>query len=299
MQSLSATRTISPRAPRRDPAPSRAAYRMQRLWLTPFYRLAVRVGLPLVLAFALAALWLSNPENRQMLADKASDLRRSLEERPEFMVKLMVIDGASPVVDDAIRKILPIDLPISSFALDLEEIQARITALDVVESAALRIRPGGVLEIRLKERTPAAVWRSESGLVLLDATGHRIAALNARAARADLPLVAGAGADTHMAEALALIAAAAPLAGRLRGLVRVGERRWDLVLTGEQRILLPEKNPVTALAQLIALDKAQDLLARAVALIDMRNPARATLRIAPEAVAELRRIRGLDIGEPR
>ena len=31
---------------RRDPAPSRWAYRMQRLWLTPMFRVLCRVGLP-------------------------------------------------------------------------------------------------------------------------------------------------------------------------------------------------------------------------------------------------------------
>ena len=45
-----------------------------------------------------------------------------------------------------------------------------------------------------------------------------------------------------MAEALALIRAAGRRRwkGRVRGLVRVGERRWDVVLDREQRILLPE-----------------------------------------------------------
>ena len=36
---------------RRDPAPSRWDYKMQRLWLTPLFRVAFRVGLP---AFAVA-----------------------------------------------------------------------------------------------------------------------------------------------------------------------------------------------------------------------------------------------------
>jgi len=37
-----------PDAPRRDPAPSRWQYRMQRLWLTPLFRMLFRVGLPLL-----------------------------------------------------------------------------------------------------------------------------------------------------------------------------------------------------------------------------------------------------------
>ena len=32
--------------PRRDPAPTRLAYRMNRLWLTPLFRAMLHVGLP-------------------------------------------------------------------------------------------------------------------------------------------------------------------------------------------------------------------------------------------------------------
>ena len=50
-----------------------------------------------------------------------------------------------------------------------------------------------------------------AGLQLLDATGHRVAGLSARADRADLPLVAGEGADAAMPEALAIFEAAQPV----------------------------------------------------------------------------------------
>jgi cell division protein FtsQ len=62
-------------------------------------------------------------------------------------------------------------------------------------------------------------------------------------------------------EALALIDAAGPLSDRLRGLVRVGERRWDLVLDRDQRILSArDRRARRALERVIALDEAQELL---------------------------------------
>jgi cell division protein FtsQ len=80
----------------------------------------------------------------------------------------------------------------------------------------------------------------------------------------------------------------------LRGLVRVGERRWDVVLDRDQRILLPEADPVPALERVIALDEATELLARDVAVVDMRNPSRPTLRLTAAAMEELRRLRAID-----
>ncbi len=147
------------------------------------------------------------------------------------------------------------------------------------------------------ERDPVAVWRTEDGLTLVDETGHRVAGLHARTDRPDLPLIAGEGANAATPEALELLAAAGPLTARIRGLVRIGDRRWDIVLDRDQRILLPSQHPVRALERLLALDKAEDILARDLAAIDLRNDARPTLRLTPFALNELRRSQGLDTVE--
>ena len=286
-----------PAAPR-DPAPSRAAYRMHRLWLTPFFRVFLRAGVPMMLTFALGFWYLGSNDRISAIRAGIMDIRRSVETRPEFMVQLVAVEGVSPAVAKMIREDFPIELPISSFDLDLEVLQAEISELDMIESAALRIRPGGVLEIALTERVPAVVWRARSGLVLLDAKGNRISELQNRSGRADLPLLAGAGAQDAVGEALKLIRVAAPIGTRLRGLVRIGQRRWDMALTGDITILLPEEDPVSALQQVIALDQAQDILSRDLSSIDMRNPLRPTLRLAPMAQAEMRRIKAIELGDP-
>ena len=282
---------------RRDPAPSRWSYRIQRLWLTPLFRLTMRVGLPLLSTFFFTAWFLSDPDTRTALTEQFAEIRRSVAERPEFMVKLMAVDGASAELGDDIREILPVDFPLSSFDLDLDEMKEVVEQLDAVAGAELRIRPGGILQVQVTERIPAVVWRIEGLLELLDARGRRVAALPRRPLRADLPLIVGEGADTVVPEALAIVAAAAPLERRLRGLARMGERRWDLVLDRNQRILLPVENPVDALEQVIALDQARELLARDIAAVDMRNVQRPTLRMAPQAVEVMRRIKAIESGE--
>ncbi|MGH1368746.1 MAG: cell division protein FtsQ/DivIB [Maritimibacter sp.] len=307
MQPLSAKRpegaakpVKTPRKPKaakpakpRDPAPSRWAYRFHRLWLTPLYRSLMRVGVPAFLFITAVGWYFSNPTNRFAIEERVELARRSVEERPEFMVKLMAIDGASPVVDEAIREMIPVDFPISSFDLDLEVMQATVAELDVIEDVAVRIRPGGVLEVRVSEREPVVIWRDQGGLDMLDATGHRVASLTTRSARHDLPLIVGSGAGDAVPEALRILTASAPIAPRVRGLVRVGARRWDVMLDRDQRVMLPENNPVAALEQVLALDEAQEVLARDVTDIDMRNPLRPTLRMTPAAVEELRHIRAL------
>jgi cell division protein FtsQ len=283
---------------RRDPAPSRLAYRMERIWLRPLVRRAVRLGLPLAACAAALSWYVADPERIRVVTDTAADLRRAVETRPEFMVRLMAIDGASPELAHAVRETVHLDLPLSSFDIDLDRIRREIGRIDAVAEVAVRIRAGGTLQIDITEREPALVWRAGNELMLVDATGHPIAATPVRADWPELPLIAGEGANDAAPEALALFEAAAPLALRLRGLQRRGERRWDVVLTRDQRILLPGAEPVAALERLLAVDKARDLLARDVTHVDLRLPDRPTLRLSEGAMAELVRIRSLEtVGE--
>lgn len=284
--------------PKRDPSPSRAAYRVNRLMLTPFFRAFLRIGAPLAVSFVIGFWYFGDEGRRMVVTSGIADLRRSIETRPEFMVQLVAINGASPEVDKLLRQTFPLNLPVSSFDLDLNMMQAEMAELDVIKSVSLRIRPGGVLEVNLTERHPAVVWRSRAGVVLLDENGIYIRAVDRRDVRSDLPLLAGEGAQDYVTEALAIIKTAAPLGLRLRGVVRVGQRRWDVELTRNQRLMLPEGDPISALQQIIALDQAQDLLARDLVAIDMRNPLRPTLRMADAAIVEMRRIKAIELGEP-
>lgn len=293
-------RSLKPEArPRTDPAPSRMNYRMQRLMLTPLFRGFLRVGLPFVATFAIASVYLSDPARQQQIVQGYNDAREQIQQRPEFMVKLLSIDGASPQVAGEIRDIFPVPLPASSFDLDLDAIRMTVEDLPPVAAAALRIRRGGVLELTVTERQPAALWRTRAGLHIVDTSGAIIAEAERLADHKDLLLLTGQGAEANVPEALALRAAAGPLEKRIRGLVRMGGRRWDVVLDNDQRILLPEAAPVRALERVIVLDQTQDMLARDIAIVDMRLAERPAVRMRERAVEEWWRARnaGAEVAE--
>lgn len=281
-----------PRTQMRDPAPSRLAYRLHRMWLRPLVRKMMRVGLPAFLLALTAGLWLADETRRAQLSGTVSGIIESIQNREEFMVHEMEIEGASGVVDKGLRAMLPVTLPASSFDIDLDALRARVLKLDAVESVELRIKPGGVLSAIVTERVPVVLWRHARGVELLDKTGHRVASATSRDVRKDLPVIAGEGADKAAPEAMSLIDAAGPILPRLRGLERVGERRWDLLLDRGQRIMLPATDPLPALERVIALDLAQDVLGRDLSIVDMRIGARPTVRLGLDAQNALRRARG-------
>lgn len=275
-------------SPRRDPAPSRWGYRYQRLMLTPGFRRMLRVGVPVLLIGGLVAGWAARDSNRQMVADAYADMKTQIQQREEFMVKVMAVDGADEVLSADVRMVLPIEFPISSFDLDLEEMRQTVAALPAVADASLRVRPGGILQINVTQRQPVAVFRGADGLKLIDAEGVLIQSIVARADRADLPFITGDGARDKLGEGLEIYRAAGPLAPRLRGVVRMGERRWDVILDSGQRILLPTLDTIVAFERVVAMAQAQELLERDVAVVDMRHPARPTIRINEQALEALR-----------
>lgn len=278
---------------RPDPAPSRLSYRIQRLLLTPLFHAVIRVGVPaFILAFG-AGWLLQNEELREEIIAQSIALRTSIEQRPEFMVTAMSVSGASTELIEDIHEVVPLDFPVTSFALDLEAMDTIIGELDAVAEVDLSIQAAGILAIEIIERTPAVVWQTRQTLEILDAEGHRVGPIESRAAHAALPLVAGPGGNAAVPEALRLLETAEALAPRIIGLQRMGERRWDVVLTDGQRILLPEEGAEQALARVLALDTAEDLFARDMSVIDMRHADRPTLRLNPDALDALWTIRGL------
>lgn len=282
--------------PHLDPAPSRLNYRVQRLMLTPAWRWFLRIGLPLLVVVGGVAGYFADDTRRNAIVDRVAEIRRQIETRPEFMVERMSIEGASELVREDIRAAVPQDLPASSFDLDLSTLRARIKEIPAVAEAAVRIRQGGVLAVDITEREPAALWRTRSGIRVLDREGVSIATVADRAARSDLPVLTGAGAKAHVSEALDILEAARPLETDIRGLVRMGERRWDLVLRDGKRVMLPEREPVPALERVIVLDAAHEMLDRDLVAVDMRIRTRPTVRLSDHATQEWWRIRKLVSG---
>ena len=265
--------------------------------LTPMFRRLFFIGVPLSVLVSIMGMTLADPKVREEIVLSVGEFKNALQTREEFMVKLMAIDGASDGVAEDIREITALDFPISSFDLDLDGVHRQIMHLDAVARADLRIRAGGVLELSITERVPAVIWRSETGLELLDKTGKRVAALDSRTDRPDLPVIAGDGAELAVSEALDLLTIAAPLADRVRGLVRVGVRRWDVILDRDQLVMLPQDNARQALERVIALHQAKDILSRDVASVDMRQAQRPTVRMRAATARVLREIKLIELGE--
>lgn len=285
------------RTPRRDPAPSRLRYKLNRLWLRPGIRRLVSFGLPLIAGVATIWTVAAEYDLRAQAERVIAAAREAIVDRPQFVITEIAVPDVSRDLAEAIRVAAFVRLPASSLELDVGAVRDRIESLDAVERARVRALPSGVLEIRAIERVPVVIWRSDEGLELLDRDGVRVAEIDSRLRRPDLPLIAGDGAEAEVPEALELLDLARPVGARVRGLVRVGERRWDLVLDREQVVRLPEADAPAALAQVMSLESSDQLMKRDISVVDLRDPRRPVMRLTEHALAERKRIRAMLAGE--
>ena len=276
------------RAPRPGPGPSRIAYRLSRIWMKAWVRRAA-VALPLAATALIAVRMAGDPEIRAMIAGQRDAVIAALSQRPEFAVRDLRVTGASAQLADEIGRAVGLPTGASSLTLDIAAVQARVAELGAVRTARVKLGPDGVLQISVDERVAQALWRDGEGrLWLADRTGFAIGPAGPRADHPGLPVVMGQGAQAAMEEALALYRAVPDLRPRLRAFVRVGQRRWDVVLDRDLRIMLPAEGAEAALARVMALHYGEELLDRDLAVIDMRLGARPTLRLTPEAMEILR-----------
>ena len=280
----------------KDPAPSRAKYRLERLWLRPVVRLGVRLGLPLAVFGWIGVSVAMDPVVQTWVEARAHALRDRVAAHPGLEINALRLEGMSPAMADKVKEEMDLEMPLSSMDMDLGGLQKLVAALPEVASAQVQLAGGGVLRVMADERVPVLLWRNAEGLHLLDREGVAVGLIESRDIRPDLPVMAGEAANDAVGEALDLLAMAELLGARVRGIVRVGARRWTVSLDSGADILLPEIGAPAALARVMALHKAEDILNRDLAAIDMRDRRRPILRLTSEALLALRRARGL-IGE--
>ena len=276
---------------RKGPGPSKLSYRLSRAWAKPILRNAVLVYLPLVVLAIAGWRVAAHDGLRGMIEAKIVNLVEQVAARPEFAVRGVTVTGGSDELNAEVRRTLNIQRGISSLNLDVEQLRLRTEALGAVETATVQFDPQGTLRVVVVERIAVALFRrSDRELVLVDMGGVEIGPAVRRADYPELPVIRGPGGQDRVGEVLALLGAAPEIIPRLRAFVRVGERRWDIVLDRDMLIKLPQTGSVEALSRIMALHYGEELLDRDIGVIDMRLPDRPALRMKLEA-AETYQIR--------
>jgi cell division protein FtsQ len=209
-----------------------------------------------------------------------------------FGLTQVSLTGHRYTLDSDIFEALGLDQAHTLLGFDSRAAQDRIERLPWVERASIeRVLPDR-LEVRVSERSPAAVWRLGDRSYLIDKSGRTLGAVPGDAMPA-LPRVAGEGAATPAAGLYALLASYPALLARVEMAERVGGRRWVLRLADGGSVQLPAQGEGEAIERALRVAGARGPDADE---IDVRVPPRTLVRAAQgrnETIGpELRRVTG-------
>lgn len=192
------------------------------------------------------------------------------------------VRGRLRTPSDAILAALQVKQGQPLLAFDPYAARQALEALPWIRKAEVERHLPNLVRVTLEERVPLALWQLDGVISVIDDRGVIIPGV-APEDFAELPLVVGRGAETEAADLLAMLELERDLANKVEAAVRVSERRWNLRLKNGIDIALPAEDPAAALARLIELDQRDQLLSRDLVLIDLRQPDRLVLRLAPGA----------------
>ncbi len=202
-------------------------------------------------------------------------------------VREVYVTGRVNTTTRELLQALAVDRGDPILAFDPDEARKRLLRLDWIKSVEVSRRLPDLIDVRLQEREPLALWQRGKRFVLVDREGEPITGNDVGRFR-DLPIVVGKDAPQHAADIIELLAADGALFQQVHALVRVGGRRWDVQLDTGIEVHLPETDAGEAWSQLSALQAEEGIFDRDIAIIDLRRPGHLVVRLTPEAAARRR-----------
>ncbi|HSG95275.1 MAG TPA: cell division protein FtsQ/DivIB, partial [Afifellaceae bacterium] len=198
-------------------------------------------------------------------------------------IETVTVTGNGETAQFAVLEKLELDPGASLPGFDAHAARLRVSQLPWISDVTVRKTYPGNLAVSLTEKVPFALWQHEDAVVVIDRDGETIVAFD-DPRFSNLPLLVGAGANDQAADFLHNLAAYGSIANRLQAAVRVADRRWNLILNNGITVKLPEGDPFAAVAELVVLDERENLLSRAVSVVDLRLEDRITVQ--PAAISE-------------
>jgi len=202
-----------------------------------------------------------------------------------FAIETVRVSGNRRTSDIDIIETIALDGATSLLSLDVDAARTAIEALPWVRSASVRKIYPQTVEIVLDEREAFAIWQHGSKLSLIEADGAVIGPFVASEFD-NLPLVVGFGAESSAADLVAQLSQWPRLETELMAAIRVADRRWNLKFATGLIAKLPEENLDRALADLDALVRDHDVLARDMESVDLRLADRLTVRLTESAMVQ-------------
>lgn len=199
------------------------------------------------------------------------------------------VEGNYRVSRSRVVSALGLDSSSSLASFDISAARRSVLSIPWVHSVEISTYFPSKVLVSIIESRAYATWEHSGSLTLVRDDGFVIDRLSISDLSTGefngLVHLVGSGAASHASDILPVVSSFPSLSSRVLSYERIEDRRWDILLDNNVRIMLPAINFASSLSYLADLDSSYSLLDREISVIDLRLSDRIVLRLTPTGLA--------------
>lgn len=249
----------------------------------------------LLVVFAIGVGFFMTPTGKVFLTNTYK-IWKNISESHDFKLDQVIVEGHARTPLEAINQRLNLVQGMPVFEIDLKTLRKELLMLPWVSQAVIERHLPNMVYIRIHEKKPIALWQNKRRYLPLDETGRPIA--DETAIFNQMILVVGLDAPSQTPDLIKELEKYPSVYNKVRSAVRVGNRRWNLILNDPEDglvVYLPDTDIGDALTRLDRLNKEENLLEKDLKIIDLRLKDRLIIRTNAQELAKRERLKGKDL----
>ncbi|MBQ3784812.1 MAG: cell division protein FtsQ/DivIB [Alphaproteobacteria bacterium] len=188
---------------------------------------------------------------------------------PVSTVQSIKTYGTNAKDDEIIKLSLGVSPGTNLRAIDLHQLNYRVSNIPGVKNSAVRLLPNGKIIVKIQKHKVIATWTDGAYYYPLSADGTKINTPSEQ--RNDNSVVFQGDLPNNLSN---IISSVSSISKYIDYINMVESRRWNIHTKNGTVIYLPEKDPDTTINKIKVLNQTHKLLSRKLDIIDMRDSAR-------------------------
>ena len=254
-----------------DPAPSRLAYKINRLLYRFWFKLLlIIVFLASSVLLAKKVLYKNIDLNAEIrfLSEESSALYKGL---TELTISKILVKGAQEPLKKEIIILVQNAATEGFSALKAQALREKIQDINKVEKAFVKFSTDGLVNVEVIQRKEAVVYFNNQLYEVLDSNGVILSIKQDNKGLSSFPLLVGKGGQKKINELLSLVNKLGSYQSEVLCYEWVGERRWDVHMKNDLVFKLPENNLSKGLEVMLTFLNKTNKLLKAIVIVDLRN----------------------------
>ena len=254
-----------------DPAPSRLAYKINRLLYRFWFKsLLMIVFLASSALLAKKVLYKNIDLNAEIrfLSEESSSLYKGL---TELSISKILVKGAREPLKKEIIILVQNAATKGFSALKAQALREKIQDINKVEKAFVKLSTDGLVFVEVIQRKEAVVYFNNHLYEVLDSNGIILSIKQDYLGLSSFPLLVGKDGQKNINELLSLVNEIGSYQSEVLYYEWVGERRWNVHMKNGLVFKLPENNLSEGLVVMRMFLNETDKLLKPIVSVDLRN----------------------------